>query len=250
MRVIIAECSAIYSGRGDTTLARGQRAILIKDDGSVSIHNDLGNKPLNYMKTPVLVTGENELGEAVWTFDARHESLAITLHHVAMETSMPLVGEGDPGLVRDGTEGHLQEWLAANPEILGGGFTLVSREYPTGNGPVDLLVLDGDGTPVAVEVKRVAMLGAVDQARRYMDALRAQEPDDTLPYDLSKTRAMVAAVDIRPRTLALAEKRGIATVAVPTDWRSSSSLDGEAGDMDTGEATDQDGGKPGGTAAP
>lgn len=219
MKLVVAECSAIYSGRGDTTLARGRRAIMIKGDGSVSIHNDVGNKPLNYMKQPTFSETLNSDGERVWTFDARHESLSITLHQVVLETVMDLIGEHDPGLVRDGTEDQLQAWIAEHPEVLGEGFSLVKREYPTENGPVDLLVLDNMGLPVAVEVKRVAMLGAVDQARRYMDALKSQPYNPELPFDLTRTRAMIAAVDIRPKTIALAEKRGIALRTIPSDWK-------------------------------
>lgn len=213
MRVLVAECSAIYSGRGDTTLARGVRALLIKDDGSVSIHNEIGNKPLNYMKCAVLTqSAEEDL--QVWTFDTRHESLRIELHQIISDFNVPLIAEDDPGLVRDGTENQLQEWLAANVHVLGEGFTLVQREYPTGNGPVDLLVRDADGVPVAVEVKRVAMLGAVDQVRRYVEALKASEGEG-----FERTTGIITALDVRPRTLELAAKRGIGTVTIPAYWR-------------------------------
>lgn len=212
MRVVVAECSAIYTGRGDTRLSRGVRAILIKEDGSVSIHNEVGNKPLNYMKCATL--SESYTDDAfVWTFDTRHESLRIELHQIVSDFNVPLIAE-DPGLVRDGTENQLQEWLAENVHLLGEGYTLVQREYPTGNGPVDLLVLDEEERPVAVEVKRVAMLGAVDQVRRYVEALKSNDGDEW-----AETTGMIAALDIRPRTLELAQKRGISTFTIPAYWR-------------------------------
>lgn len=221
LKVVIADCSATYTGRGDTTLSRGVRAIIIKNDGSVSIHNEVGNKPLNYMKTATFVESINDAGEQVWTYDSRKESLAITIHSLHMMTEMPLISE-DPGLVRDGTEDQLQEWLSINPHILGEGFTLVGREYQTGKGPVDLLVLDAEGLPVVVEVKRVAMLGAVDQCRRYIDGLKDPETPknpDHEHIDFSKVRGMVAGVDIRPKTLEWAEKHKIETVFIPTFWK-------------------------------
>lgn len=212
MRVLTADCSAIYSGRGDTTLARGIRAIFIKEDGSVSIHNEVGNKPLNYMKCAVFTqSAEDDL--QVWTFDTRHESLRIELHQIISDFNVPLIAE-DPGLVRDGTENQLQEWLAANVYVLGEGYTLVQREYPTGNGPVDLLVRNAQGAPVAVEVKRVAMLGAVDQVRRYVDALKVGDFEGC-----EETTGLIAALDVRPRTSELALKRGISTVTIPATWR-------------------------------
>lgn len=228
MQVIVAECSAIYSGRGDSSLARGLRAIFIKTDGSVSIHNDNSNKPLNYMKTASQTRGTNEEGEEVWTFDARHESLQITLHriHNSFEETL-LTKEEEPGLVRDGTEVQLQAWLFDHPSALGPGFRVLEREFNTGAGAVDILALDMDNRPVAVEVKRVAMLGAVDQTRRYVESMKNLEPrifsvpgtDELIEVDFKETSGLVAALDLRPKMLALAEKREMPTVTIPAYWR-------------------------------
>lgn len=216
MHIVIADCSAIYTGRGDTSLARGVRSLIIKRDGSVSIHNDVGNKPLNYMKEANCVKTVNSLGEVVWTFDSRKESLSITMHKIIAEHEYPLI-EDDAGLVRDGTEDHVQAWLAENPAILGDRYELIGREFQTGKGPVDLLVVDEHGSPIAVEVKRVATLSAVDQCRRYVDALRILEA----PYniDFTQTRGMIAGLDIRPKTLEWAEKKNIQALTLPMNWR-------------------------------
>lgn len=230
MRVIFADCSAVYAGRGDTILARAKRALIIKSDGSISIHNDSANKPLNYMKMANMEETINEQGERVWTFDARHESLAVTLHELYSEVEEELVSKADePGLVASGTEAQLQQWIFQNPHILGEGIMSVQREFPTGNGPVDLLVLTQDLTPIAVEVKRVATLGAADQARRYVESLR-EVGEVVMPHpvtyeeitvDFSRTIGRIAALDLRPRLLAIAEKRGLDTTQVPAFWRSS-----------------------------
>lgn len=219
MKVVIADCSAIYTGRGDTTLARGVRSLIIKEDGSVSIHNEKGNKPLNYMKTANFVETVDLAGNKVWTYDSRKESLAVTIYSLLMSTEMPLI-EDDPGLERDGTEDDLQEWLSYHPEVFGEGFNLVRREYPTGKGPVDLLVTDADGIPVAVEVKRVAMLGAVDQCRRYIHSLKDPESEHVeTDLDFSQSYGILAAVDIRPKTQEWADKHKIRTVTVPAEWK-------------------------------
>lgn len=228
MRIIIAECSAIYSGRGDSTLGRGLRAIFIKSDGSVSIHNDNSNKPLNYMKTASQINTINDLGEDVWTFDARHESLCITLHKSYSSFEEQLLNkEDEPGLTRDGTEAHLQAWLFAHSEVLGMGFMPVEREFNTGAGAVDILALTPEGIPVAVEVKRVAMLGAVDQVHRYVESMKLlpskmiphPETNELIELDFTQTVGLVAALDLRPKMLALAEKRGVPTVEIPAYWR-------------------------------
>lgn len=188
---------------------------MIKADGSVSLHNDVGNKPLNYMKEAVFSTTLNQDNETVWVFDSRRESLSIVMHEIIAEHEHKLITE-DPGLIRDGTEDHLQAWLAQNPEALGAGYTIVDREFQTGKGPVDLLAIDETGNPVAVEVKRVATLGAVDQCRRYVDSLKTMHDNN---LDFKQTRGMVAGLDIRPRTFEWADKKNIKTVVLPADWR-------------------------------
>lgn len=241
MKIVIADCSAVYTGRGDTFLPRGVRAIMIKRDGTVSIHNDDGIKPLNYMRQAVFEESHTVEGELLWSFDSRKESLSITLYQIISMNESPLI-ENDPGLVRDGTEDHLQKWLAENAQILGEHCDFSFREYPTGNGPVDILVLGKSRVPVAVEVKRTAMLSSVDQCRRYVEALKdeaennhdqQQEKFRELLFksennhesllleqvDFAHTVGMIAAVDIRPKTLEHAEKKGIMTFTIPANWR-------------------------------
>lgn len=246
MKIVIADCSAIYTGRGDTFLPRGIRVIMIKRDGTVSIHNDDGIKPLNYMKQAIFQESTTENGDMLWSFDSRKESLSITMYNIVSSNEESLI-ENDPGLVRDGTEDHLQEWLAKNVQILGDECNFSFREYPTGNGPVDILVLDKSRIPIAVEVKRTAMLSSVDQCRRYVEALKDEAETNTEQQqmrfrelaeanssntsewwesiDFANTIGMIAAVDIRPKTLEHAEKKGIMTFTIPSDWRKSANND-------------------------
>lgn len=227
MRVVIAECSAIYSGRGDSTLERGLRAILIKSDGSVSIHNDNSNKPLNYMKTASQLVTVNGDGEEVWSFDARHELLQITIHRIHGSFEEQLLDKAtEPGLKVDGTEAQLQQWLFDHPESLGLGIVTLQREFQTGAGAVDILAVDAAGLPIAVEIKRVAAAGAADQVRRYVENMRTLPSAEFVSaagtahrLDFSQTTGMIAALDLRPKLLDLALKRGVPTVSVPAYWR-------------------------------
>ncbi len=190
------------------------RAIIIKQDGAVSIHSDLGNKPLNYMGKGNLFSEEREDDIVVWKFDTRKENLTIRISEVISDSEFELPAE-EEGLVRDGTEDHLQEWLADNPEVIGEGFKLVRREYPTGNGPVDLLVEDADGFPIAVEVKRIAMTAAVDQVGRYVNALSDAEDGE---FTEVPVRGILVALDIRPNTVKQAQKRGVECVCILDAW--------------------------------
>lgn len=212
MRVVVADCSVIYTGRGDTKLPRAVRALIVKSDGSVSVHNDRGTKPLNYMGKDCALTITSEEDYDMWSFDTRKESLQVKMYQIYSDSLLPLERSPEDVLERDGTESQLQEWIAANPECVGEGFTFVSREYPTGAGPVDILMKDAEGVFVAVEVKRVAMLGAVDQVSRYVEALKRDS-------GFTEVYGLIAALDVRPKTQDLAQKRGINWVTVPRSWR-------------------------------
>lgn len=204
------------------------RAVFIKSDGSVSIHNDNSNKPLNYMKTASQTMSINGDGEEVWTFDARHETLQIIIHEIFGSFEQQLLDKStEPGLKVDGTEAQLQQWLFENPQWLGPGIVTLQREFQTGAGAVDILAIGDDGFPIAVEIKRTASAGAADQVRRYVENMRLigtmkfshPETGEVLDLDFSKTTGMIAALDLRPKLVDLAMKRGVATVTVPAYWK-------------------------------
>src|SRR3954463_13631245 len=206
MRLVIARCSVDYVGRLTAHLPTAVRLLMVKADGSVSIHaDDRAYKPLNWMSPPCRV----EEAPGVWrVVNKAGEELRITLDEVFQDTSYEL--GLDPGLVKDGVEAHLQELLAATPAVLGDGFTLVRREYPTAIGPVDLLCRDAGGASVAVEVKRRGEIDGVEQLTRYLDLLGR----DPL---LTPVTGVFAAQQIKPQARTLAVDRGIRCVVVDYD---------------------------------
>ncbi|MBO0731343.1 MAG: endonuclease NucS [Acidimicrobiaceae bacterium] len=206
MRLVIASCTVDYQGRLEAHLPRATRLLLVKADGSVSVHADGGAyKPLNWM-TPPCRTIEQP-GSWIVT-NPKGERLTIELHDVLSDTTHDL--GLDPGLHKDGVEAHLQELLAANPSVLEVGLRLVSREFPTDIGPVDLLCRDTDGRAVAIEIKRRGEIDGVEQLTRYLERL---ERDGRL----RPVRGMLAAQQIKPQAQVLAGSRGIACVEVDYD---------------------------------
>lgn len=209
MRLVIARCSVDYVGRLEAHLPMADRLLMIKADGSVSVHaDDRAYKPLNWMTPPCSLTetaitdidGE-DTGEQLWIVEnSKGEQLRITIEQVHHEITHEL-GK-DPGLVKDGVEAHLQELLAEHIDTLGQGYSLVRREYPTAIGPVDLLARDGDGGTVAVEIKRRGGIDGVEQLTRYLELLNRDEL-------LRPVRGVFAAQEIRPQARTLAEDRGI-----------------------------------------
>ena len=203
MRLVIARCTVDYVGRLSAHLPSATRLVMVKADGSVSIHaDDRAYKPLNWMSPPCRI----EEAPGVWrVVNKAGEELRITLEEIFQDTSYAL--GIDPGLQKDGVEAHLQELLAANPSALGAGFTLVRREYPTAIGPVDLMCRDVDGRNVAVEVKRRGEIDGVEQLTRYLELLNR----DPL---LAPVAGVFAAQMIAPQARTLAEDRKIRCVIV------------------------------------
>ncbi|WP_040495122.1 endonuclease NucS [Ilumatobacter nonamiensis] len=206
MRLVIARCSVDYAGRLDAHLPEANRLIMVKADGCVAIHADGGAyKPLNWMNAPnVLAEGE---GQWVIT-NPKKETLTITLHEVLSDISTEL-GD-DPGLQKDGVEAHLQELLAASPDSIEDGLTLVRREYPTAIGPIDLVCRDGADQVVAIEVKRRGEIDGVEQLARYIERLQ-------LDSSLGDIRGVYVAQSIKPQAKVLAESRGFTWVEVDYD---------------------------------
>jgi endonuclease len=220
MRLVIARCSVDYVGRLSAHLPEATRLVLIKADGSVSVHaDDRAYKPLNWMSPPCsLQVEERPDGSQLWTVTNRGgEQLLISVHEVLLDHSHEL--GLDPGLVKDGVEAHLQELLADQVDRLGVGWRLVRREYPTAIGPVDLLCRDGDGAAVAVEVKRRGEIDGVEQLTRYLDLLNR----DPL---LAPVRGVLAAQEIKPQARVLATDRGIDCVTL--DYAAMSGVDDAA----------------------
>jgi RecB family endonuclease NucS len=205
---VIAQCTVDYLGRLTAHLPSARRLLLVKADGSVSIHaDDRAYKPLNWMSPPCWLT-EAEDGR-VWLVENKSgEQLRISIEEIEHDSSHEL--GIDPGLVKDGVEAHLQELLAGHIELLGEGYTLVRREYMTAIGPVDILCRDADGRSVAVEIKRRGEIDGVEQLTRYLELLNR----DTL---LAPVAGVFAAQQIKPQAKTLAEDRGIRCLTLDYD---------------------------------
>ncbi|MFT3662964.1 MAG: endonuclease NucS [Gordonia sp. (in: high G+C Gram-positive bacteria)] len=214
MRLVIAECQVDYVGRLTAHLPMAKRLLLIKSDGSVSVHaDDRAFKPLNWMSPPCRLTEETapeETGaQAVWVVENKAgEQLRITVRSIEHDSRHEL--GVDPGLVKDGVEAHLQELLAEHVTTLGDGYTLIRREYMTAIGPVDLLCRDADGGTVAVEIKRRGEIDGVEQLTRYLELLNR---DATL----APVAGIFAAQQIKPQAKTLANDRGIRCVTLDYD---------------------------------
>jgi RecB family endonuclease NucS len=206
VRLVIARCSVDYAGRLSAHLPLATRLLIVKADSSVLVHSDGGSyKPLNWMSPPCRLT--EQPGQWVVTGKSG-ETLTITMEEILSDSSFDL--GVDPGLVKDGVESHLQELLAAQLHVLGQGWRLVRREFPTAIGPVDLMCRDAAGVSVAIEVKRRGEIDGVEQLTRYLELLNR----DPL---LAPVQGIFAAQEIKPQARVLAEDRGIRCLVLDYD---------------------------------
>ena len=201
MRLIVARCEVLYTGRLTATLPESTRLLIVKNDGSVLVHADAGGyKPLNWMTPPTAIEeGADRIvvrKRAGKTEDRLEIRLIEILSDVAHE-----MGEA-AGLEKDGVERDLQLELAAQPSALGEELRLVKREWMTDIGPVDLMCRDEDDEWVAVEIKRIGTIEAVEQISRYLERIQ-------LDPALAGCRGILAAQKFKPQAVVLAESRGI-----------------------------------------
>jgi endonuclease len=206
VRLVVARCEVTYTGRLTAHLPEATRLLVFKADGSVLIHADSGGfKPLNWMTPPTVIEDSEGMIVVRKRAGRTEDRLEIKILELIAEVSHEL-GE-DAGLEKDGVERHLQEELAAQPQVLEEGLRLVRREWMTDVGPVDLMCRDVADGWVAVEIKRIGTIEAVEQLSRYLEVLR---PDPAL----AGVRGILAAQSVKPQARTLCEARGLGCVEV------------------------------------
>jgi RecB family endonuclease NucS len=206
MRLVVARCEVVYTGRLHAVLPEATRLLMFKSDGSVLVHADAGGyKPLNWMTPPTVVEEEDGLVVVRKRAGKTEDRLVIRLLEIVSDVSHPLCEQA--GLEKDGVERDLQEALAACPESAEDGLRLVRREWPTDIGPVDLMCRDAEDGWVAVEIKRVGTIEAVEQLGRYLERIR-------LDPARAACRGILAAQTVKKQARTLAEARGLGWVEV------------------------------------
>ncbi len=209
MRLLVARCTVDYSGRLTTSLPEAVRLLMFKADGSFLVHADAGGyKPLNWMTPPTVIEeqpGADGPARIVVRKQRAEERLEVTISEVLCDVEHGLAVDAE--LEKDGVERDLQLLLAERPQVCGEGFRLVRREWPTDIGPVDLMCRDGADDWVAVEIKRVATIEAVEQLTRYLGRIR-------LDPAMASCRGVLAAQQFKPQARVLAQARGLDCVEV------------------------------------
>lgn len=166
--LVIGKCEVDYSGRVSSRASSSWRLLIIKEDGTVLIHESVGREPINWQPSSYVTTKLKEDTLVIKAVRLRpREELVIRLEG---ECEVLVVKLGTGKFVMSGTEQDIIEFLAHNPRIIDEDAKLVSREVSTPYGRVDLVLRARDNTLILVEVKRnTADVEAVFQLRRYIE---------------------------------------------------------------------------------
>lgn len=214
--ILTGECTTTYDGKAVGSLSDGDRDIIVKQDGSLSVHAPEGVKPQNWLDSgghietrlvdshpdadgeALLIQGRKSSGDTV-------EELTIVVNTVYSVQSRRLVDGQTKEL--SGTEADLKERLLDDPELIEDGFRVEEDEYATGSGPADIFGYDSDGNPCLVELKqRQVSVDAVRQLQDYINSVTKDGSDEDF-------RGLLIAPDISERAQERADDHGFTFVS-------------------------------------
>ena len=192
---LVGSCTIDYQGRAQSTLAQGERLVIVKPDGTLLVHTSQGIKPVNWQPQGTSV----QVAEKTWEEDpvlvmtvertSPREIVTMVFDQVHFLAAYELQDDEDLDLL--GTEADIQQMLAMRPELIEEGFEPYDMELDRRRGPMDLYGTDVHGNRVVVEVKRrTAGIKEAQQLVRYTERERALH---------TTVRGILAAPGISPK---------------------------------------------------
>ena len=149
---IHASCSVLYEGRAESTIAEGDRVVMIKPDGTVLVHGDEGYQPINWQASGSDVKAEIDGDGNLLIIGVDSEYLEVNCYAVYTVTLFDNTDKAE--LHVRGTEAEMHERILDDPQLVESGFHDLEHEKKFPFGRVDVFGYDSDGVPVIVEVKR------------------------------------------------------------------------------------------------
>ena len=173
MLLVLGDCLVDYQGRARSLLDWGERLVLIKQDGTVIVHQPVMREPVNWQPAGSNTTfrvHDNQLIVRSW-HNRPPEKMAITFRGLKLVATSSLKDRAS--LVIAGMEADVVNQIICEPDMLEEGLRISKREKPVKSGMIDLFGYAVDHTPVVIEVKRsIATLSAVHQLRMYVSDVK------------------------------------------------------------------------------
>ena len=209
MVTIFGRCTVEYEGRAASTLGPGDRLVVLKPDGTVLVHTDEGQKPVNWQ--PPGCTHEPSVEDGQFRLRSRRtapeEELTVAFERVEQVVTSDVTDGRN--LALSGTEEDLRQRILDDPDLVEAGFQPLAIERETPAGAVDVYGEDRDGATVVVELKRKRVgPDAVGQLARYVEALERDLHAD------AEIRGMLVAPSVTERARTLLGEKGLEFVSL------------------------------------
>ncbi|USZ77717.1 endonuclease NucS [Halorussus vallis] len=206
---VFGRCSVDYEGRASSTLGPGDRLVVLKPDGTVLVHTDEGQQPVNWQPPGSTRSAAVAEGDLVVesTRSAPEERLVVSFESVRQVSTYDVSDPED--LALSGTEEDLRRRLLDDPDLVEAGFKPLATERETPAGAVDIYGRDHNGATVVVELKRKRVgPDAVGQLSRYVEALARDLHAD------AEIRGILVAPSVTDRARDLLTEKGLEFVAL------------------------------------
>jgi RecB family endonuclease NucS len=207
---LFGRCTVDYDGRASSELGPGDRHVMLKPDGTILVHTDEGQKPVNWQPPGCThdpgLTDDGRL-RVRSRRSAPDEELVVAFERIGQVSAFDVTDANDISL--EGTEEDLRQRILDDPALVEPGFTPLATERETPAGAVDIYAEDADGRTVVVELKRRRVgPDAVGQLGRYVDAL-----ERSLHTEAS-VRGILVAPSVTDRARSLLNEKGLEFVSL------------------------------------
>ncbi len=177
MIIIGGECSAVFDGRIKSTLKKGERILIIKKDLSIVMHGPKGVKPLNWQKAKAgPIEFSNDEGKLMMYTKRKktEEEMIVTFTH--LDFVFAWIAADDTTMEVYGDETDLVAYLVEHPDIIEKEMQIITTEYETDVGYIDIKALDKEKRETIIEVKkRAANPSDAFQLKRYKQYFNEKE---------------------------------------------------------------------------
>ncbi|MBX0325574.1 endonuclease NucS [Halomicroarcula sp. F13] len=165
-----------WSGGREGEVGRGDRVIICKPDGAISVHRPSGARAiarqgirssveLYPLDDCTLLYGRKSNGE---------DTLHVRLYDIGLCVRSQATDEASVQQYQ--TEDRMHQFIKENPEEIEEGLRILHHEYSVPQGHIDFVAADSDGKIVVIEVKHPAGKAEhVDQLLRYVKHYRQTE---------------------------------------------------------------------------
>ncbi len=199
-------CSVSYQGRAKSSLDRGERLVIAKQDSALLVHGPDNYQPRNWQ--PEVETWNVSVEDGTLLLEASRtdpkEVVEIRFDSVDLVYATRMVDRSELKLM--GHEVDIHESIEENPRIVEEGLKVVERERKTPAGYIDVFARDPDDNYVVIEVKRNPDYNTVIQLQRYVD-----EVEDEFAAEV---RGILVAPKMTEQVLEYLEERGLEFVEV------------------------------------